>query len=206
MEYDVLIVGCGLSGAVCARQFADMGKKVCVLERRNHIGGNMYDYKNKYGILVHKYGPHTFHTNKRMLYEYICRYARWKEYQLYCGTIMNGRYTQVPFNFETIDIFYSKTEADKIKRAFKYAYPSRKTASVLELLQHPDQVIQDYAVFLYENDYRPYTAKQWGINPKDIDPSVLKRVPIRIGYGTGYFDDTYQVMPVVSYKIGRAHV
>ena len=199
MNYDVLVIGCGLSGAVCARQLADTGKKVCILERRNHIGGNMYDYKNKEGILVQKYGPHTFHTDKKMLYEYICKYSGWKEFRLNCGTFMNGKYTPMPFNFETIDIFYEKAEAEVIKRTLKQSYPDQVTVSILELLQHPNEVIKKYATFLYETDYKLYTAKQWGVHPKDIDPNVLKRVPVRLNYRTGYFDDVYQVMPEMSY-------
>lgn len=199
MEADVLVIGCGISGAVCARQLADLGKKVCILERRNHIGGNMYDYKNKDGILVHKYGPHTFHTKKYKLYEYMCRYSKWKEYKLTCGTVMNGKYTPTPFNFDTIDTFYGKNEAEKLKQALRQAYPDQSFAPVLELLLHSDERIREYARFLYENDYCLYTAKQWGVHPDQIDPAVLKRVPVRFDYGKGYFDDPYQIMPERSY-------
>ena len=106
MDYDVIVVGCGLSGAVAAREMAEKGKKVLILERRNHIGGNMYDYVNDDGILVHKYGPHTFHTKNKELYDYMCKYAEWDEYHLTCGAVINGKYTPTPFNFQTIDDFY----------------------------------------------------------------------------------------------------
>ncbi len=199
LKYDVLVVGCGLSGAVCARQLAGLGKKVCILERRGHIGGNMYDYIQKDGILVHQYGPHTFHTDRSDLYEYVCRYSGWKKFRLTCGAVIHGKYTPVPFNSETIGIFYEAARADGIKQALEQAYPGRKTVGILELLRHPDRQIREYAQFLYENDYRPYTAKQWGIPPQEIDPSVLKRVPVRLDSRTGYFDDRYQVMPEKSY-------
>ncbi|MDE6969951.1 MAG: UDP-galactopyranose mutase [Eubacterium sp.] len=199
MEYDVIIAGCGLSGAVCARELADIGKRVIILERRDHIGGNMYDYTNKDGILVHKYGPHTFHTNNQMLYEYMCRYSEWNDYRLTCGAVMNGKYSPVPFNFDTIDIFYGKEKAKSIQHSLRKAYPDRKTVPVLELLQHSNPLIREYAEFLYENDYSLYTAKQWGVAPKEISPGVLKRVPVRLDNRTGYFEDTWQVMPEVSY-------
>ena len=105
--YDAIVVGCGLSGAVAARYMAEeKKKKVLILERREHIGGNMYDYVNKDGILVHKYGPHTFHTNNKEIYDYICRFGNWNEYKLTCGAMIDGKYTPTPFNYTTIDTFF----------------------------------------------------------------------------------------------------
>lgn len=199
-NYDVIVVGCGLSGAVAARYLAEeKGKKVLILERREHIGGNMYDYVNMDGILVHKYGPHTFHTTKKELYDYVCRYAQWEEYKLTCGAVIDGKYTPTPFNYETIDKFFSKECAEEIKASIETAYQGKKKATVLELLNHEDANIRKYAEFLFEKDYSLYTAKQWGVSPKEIDPSVLKRVPIRFDYQIGYFDDEYQAMPKKSY-------
>lgn len=200
MSYDAIVVGCGLSGAVVARYLAEqMNEKVLVIDRRSHIGGNMYDYKDEHGILVHQYGPHTFHTKKKELYDYMCKYADWEEYHLTCGAVINGKYTPTPFNFQTIDDFYDKDKANAIKHAIKEAYPDSEFATVLELLHHENDLIREYAQFLFDNDYSLYTAKQWGISPKEIDPSVLKRVPIRFSYEEGYFDDTYQVMPETSF-------
>lgn len=196
---DILIVGCGLSGAVIARHKAERGKKVVVWERRNHIGGNMYDYVDKHGFLVQKYGPHTFHTKQKELYDYMCRYESWQDYKLTCGAAWDGKYTPTPFNFTTIDTFYSKEKADKLKEKLRRAYAGRSTATVVEVLEHPDPDIRSYAEFLFQNDYAPYTAKQWGVAPKTIDPSVLKRVPLRFSYEEGYFDDPYQVMPEHSF-------
>lgn len=199
MDYDVIVVGCGLSGAVAAREFAEKGKKVLILERRNHIGGNMYDFVNKDGILVHKYGPHTFHTKNKALYDYMCKYAEWEEYHLTCGAEINGKYTPTPFNFQTIDDFFDPEKAAAIKNAIKTEYPNQNFATVVELLNHQNALIREYAQFLFDNDYSLYTAKQWGVSPKEIDPSVLKRVPVRFNYDIGYFDDDYQVMPKISF-------
>lgn len=116
---DILVVGCGLCGAVIARELAETGKNVVVWDRRDHIGGNMYDYINKYGFLVQKYGPHTFHTKKRELYDYMCRFEQWQEYRLTCGAVWDGQYTPTPFNFTTIDTFYPPEQAEKLKAKLK---------------------------------------------------------------------------------------
>lgn len=196
---DALIIGCGLTGAVIARHLAEQGNRVVILERRDHIGGNMYDYVDEHGFLVQKYGPHAFHTKEKSLYDYMCRFEQWQPYALTCGAVWDGKYTPTPFNFTTIDTFFEPERAQALKEKLKTAYAGRETATVVEVLEHPDPEIRAYAEYLFQNDYAPYTAKQWGISPKEIDPSVLKRVPLRFSYGEGYFDDPYQVMPVHSF-------
>ena len=197
---DCLVVGCGLTGSVIARQLAERGKKVFIWERRNHTGGNMYDYVDKHGFLVQKYGPHTFHTKEKSLYDYICRFEEWQKYKLICGAMWDGKYTPTPFNFTTIDTFFPAEQARRLKRKLEVAFDGRKTATVVEALTHPDPDVRAYAEYLFKNDYAPYTAKQWGISAEEIDSSVLKRVPLRFSYKNGYFDDAYQVMPVHSYS------
>lgn len=192
---DYLVVGAGLCGGVIARELAERGKKVTLWERRDHIGGNMYDYVDEHGFLVQKYGPHTFHTNEKKLYDYMCRFEQWQDYKLTCGAVWEGKYTPTPFNFTTIDTFYPAEKAELLKEKLKKAFSGRDTATVVEVLAHPDEDIRGYAEFLFRNDYAPYTAKQWGISPTEIDPSVLKRVPLRFSYDEGYFGDDYQVMP-----------
>ncbi len=195
----VLIVGCGLTGSVIARELAERGNQVEVWERRGHTGGNMYDYVDEHGFLVQKYGPHAFHTKDKVLYNYIRRYEQWQDYKLTCGAIWNGKFTPTPFNFTTIDTFYPIDKAKRLKEKLQAAFSERETAAVTEVLEHPDPEIREYAEYLFENDYAPYTAKQWGVSPSEIDPSVLKRVPLRFSYGEGYFDDAYQVMPEHSF-------
>lgn len=196
---DCLVIGCGLSGAVIARHLAEHGKQVVIWERRDHIGGNMYDYVDQHGFLVQKYGPHTFHTREKRLYDYMCQYESWEDYRLTCGAVWNRTYTPTPFNFTTIDTFYAPEEAEHLKEKLRQAFDGRSTATVVEVLEHPDPDIRSYAEYLFQNDYAPYTAKQWGVSPSEIDPSVLKRVPLRFSYEEGYFDDPYQVMPVHSF-------
>lgn len=200
MSMDLLVVGCGLSGAVVARYWADRGKTVVIIERRNHVGGNMFDYVDEHGIVVHKYGPHTFHTAQVRLLGYVSQYAEWDAYHLTCGTEINGTITPTPFNFQTIDDFYSPSHAGRLKARLTRAFAGREFATVREVLRHPDPVIRDYAEFLFEHDYRLYAAKQWGVAPGEIDPGVLDRVPLRFSYGQGYFDDPHEVMPRSGYS------
>lgn len=195
-----LIVGCGLTGSVIGRELAEAGNKITIWDRRDHIGGNMYDYKNEHGIIVHKYGPHCFHTNDKKLYEYMCRYNEWQPYKILCKAEIDGKTTPSPFNFQTIDDFYSKQDALKIKEALLIEYPNREFVTVVEALDSSNDLIRNYARFLFEKDYSLYTAKQWGMKPSDIDPSVLKRVPLRLSYNDGYFDDKYQIVPINRYE------
>lgn len=196
---DVYVVGAGLCGAAIARVLAEGGKKVHIFEQRDHIGGNMYDYVDEHGILVHKYGPHTFHTNQKELYDFMERFGEWEPYRLTCGAEINGKCTPTPFNYQTVDDFFDGEKAAKIKERFAAAFPGRTTVTVTEALDSSEPEIREYAQFLFDYDYSLYTAKQWGVSAAEIDPSVLKRVPLRLGYEVGYFEDTYQVMPKVSY-------
>ena len=194
-----IVVGCGLSGVVVARQLADVGWKVDIYEKRDHIGGNMYDFVDEYGVLVHKYGPHTFHTKKKELFDYICNFAEWQEYKLCCGAEIDGICTPTPFNFQTIDQFYSKEDAETLKKQIALEFGDRKTVTVVEALNSKNLHVRSYAEFLFEKDYSLYTAKQWGVSPSEIDPSILKRVPLRLNYDQGYFDDEFQVMPKTTF-------
>ena len=195
-----LIVGCGLTGSVFGRELAETGHQVTIWDRRDHIGGNMYDYRDEHGIIVHKYGPHCFHTNSKELYDYMCRYNQWRPFRIICQAEIDGIATPSPFNFQTIDDFYTKEKAKKLKESLKENYPGREFITVVEALKSSVDIIREYAEFLFEKDYSLYTAKQWGMSPSKIDPSVLKRVPLRLSYKDGYFDDEYQVMPLTTYE------
>ena len=196
---DNIVVGCGLTGSVIARDLAEHGERVEIWERRDHIGGNMYDYVDGNGIRAHKYGPHVFHTYAEGLKDYMLRWGKWIPFRITCRVDMLGKTTPSPFNLRTIDDYYSPEDAQKLKEAIKKEYPGRDKATIVELLGCNDPVIKEYADFLFAHDYSLYTAKQWGMSPKDIDPSVLKRVPVLFSYKDGYFDDTWQMVPEEGY-------
>ncbi len=198
-KYDAIVTGCGLVGGIVARHLAENGKKTVILERRSHIAGNLYDYRSENGLLVQKYGPHTFHTTKKEIYDFICRFGKWSEYRVNCKVDMCGKQTPSPFNFQTIDDYYPAEKAEALRKRLCETYPERETVTIVELLESDDPLIKEYADFLFREDYSLYTAKQWGISPSEIDVSVLKRVPVRLTYKDGYFDDEFQVMPENSY-------
>ena len=125
---DYLVVGCGLSGAAMARQLAEQGHKVTIWERRSHIAGNMYDYKDEHGILVHKYGPHTFHTADKAIYEYMLRWGSWQPYELKCMAYFLGKFTPTPFNFQTIDDYYPPQEAADLKQRLSRYFGDRPSS------------------------------------------------------------------------------
>jgi UDP-galactopyranose mutase len=198
MDFDCIVIGSGFCGSVVARKMAEQEKKVLLIERRSHMAGNMYDEIDSNGIRVHRYGPHTFHTNNKSIYKFITKYDVWFNYKLHCAVDVDGIITPSPFNFKTIDQLYNGN-ADTLKQRLKTQYPLQKSVTILKLLDSGDTFIKAYAEKLFEMDYRPYTAKQWGIPPEAIDPSVLERVPVRLDYTDAYFDDTYQCMPKDGY-------
>lgn len=199
--YDYIIVGAGLAGSIIARKLAEENdKKVLVVERREHIAGNLYDFYNEHGIRVQKYGPHVFHTNSDRAYKFICNYCETEDYRTRCEVVIDGISTPSPFNFKTIDQFYTQDEARELKLRLKSYYNNASEATVVDMLNSEDECIRQYTQFLYEKDYKPYTAKQWNLSPEDIDPSVLKRVPIVFSYRDTYFDDKYEFMPKNGFK------
>ncbi|WP_038176765.1 UDP-galactopyranose mutase [Treponema pedis] len=193
--YDYIIVGAGISGSVLARSLAEKEKKILLVEKRNHIAGNIYDLKNDIGILVQKYGPHIFHTNIQEVWTFLKKFGKWNDYYLKCMVFMNGKYTPSPFNFQTIDDYFTEEKAKEIKDHIAKIYGNASKSTIIDMLNSEDNVIRQYANFLFENDYSLYTAKQWGIKPNEIDVSVLKRVPVLFSYKNGYFEDKYQAMP-----------
>ena len=192
------IVGSGIVGAVLAAELANKGHEVQVLERRSHAGGNVYDYDDAHGIHVHHYGPHIFHTNDDEVYRYVSDRCELKDFNLVCGSVMDGKCVPTSFDFSSVDTFFPE-EAEEIKAHIKAEFGDRASATVLEMLESQDSYVRRFADFLYEKDYKPYTAKQWGIDPEKVDRQIFKRVPILFSYGSKYFSDKYQAMPVKGY-------
>lgn len=192
------IAGSGIVGAVLAAELAKKGHTVQVLERRAHAGGNVYDYDDEYGIHVHHYGPHIFHTNDDEVYRYVSDNCELRDFNLVCGSVMDGKCVPTSFDFSSVDTFFPE-EAEEIKAHIKAEFGDRASATVLEMLESQDSYVRRFADFLYEKDYKPYTAKQWGIDPEKVDRQIFKRVPILFSYGSKYFSDKHQAMPVKGY-------
>lgn len=194
--YDYIVVGAGLAGGILARKLAENNdKKVLIVERRNHIAGNIYDYTDEHGVKVQKYGPHVLHTSNDDVYKFITQFCEPIKYRTKCEAVIDGISTPAPFNFRTIDQFYNLEKATELKKKLLEYYDNRPAVTVVEMLESTDKEIRRFAEFLFEKDYRPYTAKQWDLKPEEIDPSVLKRVPIVLSYGDTYFYDKYEFMP-----------
>lgn len=190
---DYIIVGAGIAGTVVARQMAEKGYKVLVLEKRNHIAGNCYDAKDKYGILIHKYGPHIFHTNLEHVQEYLSKFTDWYCFKHKVIAKVSDNFFTVPFNLNTIEQVFKKSE---IKDKLINLYGMENQVSILELMNSKDEDLHLVGKFVYDNIYLYYTMKQWGKKPQEIDPAVTARVPVRISYDDGYFSDKYQGVPL----------
>ena len=205
MGYDVLVVGAGFAGAVTARRLAeDGGKRVLVLERRGHIGGNAYDCLDEAGVLIHKYGPHIFHTNEKRVYDYLSRFTQWREYQH--RVVANipdekgGRLQYpVPFNLTSLETAFGLEEGRRLGEKLMAAYGAEKKVTILELRQSDDPEIAALADYVYEHVFVHYTMKQWGQKPEDIDPNTTARVPVFLSRDDRYFQDAYQGMPLEGY-------
>ena len=213
-KYDIWIVGAGYAGAVSARVLAEKGKKVLVLERRDHIGGNAYDCLNGHGVLIHKYGPHIFHTNNRAVFDFLSRFTEWRRYQhrvianvprdnpevVPAHKKTDGRFFfPVPFNLDSLKNAFGEREGGRLGEKLLAAYPAQSQVTILELRQNPDPEVAAIADYVYEHVFVHYTMKQWGQKPEEIDPSTTARVPVRLSRDDRYFQDAYQGMPLEGY-------
>ena len=194
--FDYLIVGAGFAGSVLAERLArGSNKKVLICDKRNHIGGNAYDHYNEAGILVHKYGPHIFHTNSREVFEYLSRFTEWRSYQHRVRASVDGQIVPIPINLDTINTLYGlNLTSFEVEEFFQKAAEHRD-----EIRTSEDVVVNRVGRELYEKFFRNYTRKQWGLDPSELDASVTSRVPTRTNRDDRYFTDTYQAMPLHGY-------
>ena len=190
--YDYLIVGAGFAGSVIAERLArDGGKRVLLIDRRPHIGGNAYDRHNDDGILIHQYGPHIFHTNCNKIVDYLSMFTEWRPYEHRVRASVDGQLLPIPINLDTVNAMYGLSLTSPQVEGF--------FASLAEP-KHPARTSEDVIVSrvgreLYEKFFRNYTRKQWGLDPSELDASVTARVPVRTNRDDRYFTDTFQAMP-----------
>lgn len=194
-SYDSIVVGAGFAGAVAARELAERGgEKVLVLESRDHIGGNCYDEPDKYGILVHVYGPHIFHTNSERAYKYLSRFTEWIDYSHEVVAKVGDEEIPVPFNLNTLRQVFPE-DADELEALLIETFGEGARVPILKLREAEDERLQKIADYVYRNIFLKYTMKQWGKKPEEIDPSVSGRVPVVISHDNRYFQDKWQGMP-----------
>ena len=193
--YDAIIVGAGFAGSVIACELAKKGKKVLVLEKREQIGGNMYEYEDTNGIPIHKYGPHIFHTSNKEVFEYLQQFTEFFKYEHKVLGRIDGQLVPIPFNFTSLEKLFPEEKATQIKEKLLSKYEKDTKISILDLINDEDEMIKEFGEFVYEKVFVHYTAKQWEIPVEQVDSSVINRVPVILGYDDRYFQDTYQYMP-----------
>jgi UDP-galactopyranose mutase len=194
--FDYLIVGAGFAGSVLAERLASIGdQKVLLVEQRDHIGGNAYDYFNKDGILIHKYGPHIFHTNSKKVFDYLGKFTGWRPYEHRVLGSVDGQLVPIPINLTTINKLYGlNLNTSEVESFFE-----SKAEKLDRVKTSEDVVVSKVGRELYEKFFKHYTKKQWDLDPSELDASVTARVPTRTNKDDRYFTDTYQAMPIYGY-------
>ncbi len=199
-HFDAIVVGAGFSGAVVAERLASQAnKKVLVLEQRSHIGGNCYDYKDENGILIHKYGPHLFHTDKPAVWEYLSQFTQWHPYEHKVLSSVDNELIPIPFNLNSLELVYSPEKAERLSRLLIAQYGEGAKVPILTLMETSDPELNELAQFIYDKFFVNYTTKQWGVKPEDISPEVTARVPVVLSRDDRYFQDKWQAIPKEGY-------
>jgi UDP-galactopyranose mutase len=194
--YDYAIIGAGFAGSVLAERLANDGnKKVLLVDKRNHIGGNAYDFYDDAGILIHKYGPHIFHTNSPEVFKYLSAFTQWRPYEHRVLTSVDGQLLPIPINLDTVNRLYNLN----LTSEELVAYFAEKAERVDVINTSEDVIVSQVGRDLYEKFFRGYTRKQWDTDPSELSAMVTSRIPVRTDHDDRYFTDTYQVMPLHGY-------
>lgn len=195
--YDAVVIGSGFTGSVIARQLSDrIGAKVLLIEKRDHIAGNMYDEYWDNGVLVHLYGPHSFFTDDEDLLKYVQKFAEWKEKEVSAKVCIDDKLFSLPFGFNFIREYYDAETASRLIDKLQSEFAGIERVAIYQLLDSNDEEIKQFGQMLCEKDYYPYSSKQWGIPMEKMDPSVISRVKFALSNDKRYIQQKYQYTPV----------
>jgi UDP-galactopyranose mutase len=196
LTYDFLIVGAGFAGTVCAERLAAAGKKILIIDRRSHVGGNAYDRMDEQGVLIHPYGPHIFHTNSKRVFAYLSRFTDWRFYEHRVRAELDGKLYPLPINRQTLNLLYDLN----LDESGAAAYLEKVRVSKPEIATSEDVVLSSVGSDLCEKFFRGYTRKQWGLDLSELSAGVAARIPTRTNDDDRYFGDTFQFMPAQGYS------
>ena len=195
-----LVVGAGFSGATIANLIADrLGEGVVIVDRKGHVAGNCYDYRDENGIMIHKYGSHIFHTKSEKVWEYISKFTQFNNYEHMVLGMIDGIETHIPFNFNTLYDVFPKARAEILEKKLLSKFEINTKVPILEFQKQDDEDLKNLAKFVYEKIFLYYTTKQWGTAPEGVDGAVTARVPVYLSRDNRYFQDKYQGIPKEGY-------
>lgn len=194
-----LIIGAGISGISLAQKLAENNHKVVIIDQKDHIGGNCYDYFDSNGIGIHQYGTHIFHTENQDVWNFLSGFTQWYPYQHEVKALIDGQLVPIPFNFNSIEQLFPQKMAQSLIEALLNEFPYNKKVPILKLRESKNKDLQFLAEYVYEKVFLHYTVKQWGVKPEDLDPLVTGRVPVFVGRDNRYFQAKYQGIPLHGY-------
>ncbi len=196
MKFKYVVVGAGLAGITMAERIANvLDEKVLIIEKRNHIGGNVYDSYNEEGVLIHNYGPHIFHTKDKEVYEYLSKFTKWNDFWHRVLSYVDGNLVPMPITVETINKLYNlNLDCSQVEE-----FLDKQAVDIEDIKTSKDVALSKVGQDIYEKMFESYTRKQWGVDPSQLDTSVISRIPVRTNRDTRYFNDKYQGMPSHGY-------
>ena len=197
--FDYIIVGAGLTGCVLAERVASEGKKVLIIEKKQHIGGTCYDEYDCHGILVHRYGPHIFNTDNKEVWDYVNRFAEFLIYHHRVLGVVEGKKVPIPFNLESLYKVFPRTYGEVLERKLLDKYEINTKVPIMELLSQEDSDLKYLANYIYEYVFLHYTEKQWGMTPEEVGGAAMARIPFYISRDDRYFQNRYQGIPKEGY-------